>query len=134
MASLQQFGQRRYGMSIFSRLVESLSAQDVSYGRIQDRTPGRGYDRVLKLTIGLKSWAFALGIGYILVDKFYLGSGLTMTRKKRDAVEATIPKEDKPTHPLLRRVPVPWVTYTCLTMLAAFVVTAWVLFFMGLAS
>lgn len=108
--------------------------QDVSYGRIQDRTPGRGYDRVLKLTIGLKAWAFALGIGYILVDKFYLGSGLTMTRRKRDVVESMIPKEARPNHPLLRRVPIRWVTYSCLALLAAFVVTAWVLFFMGLAS
>lgn len=108
--------------------------QDVSFGRIQDRTPGRGYDRVLKLTIGIKAWAFALGIGYILVDKIYLGSGLTMTRKKRNVAESRIPAEDKPFHPLLRRVPVPWVTCSCLVLLAAFVVTAWVLFFMGLAG
>jgi len=89
---------------------------------------------VLKLTIGLKAWAFALGIGYILVDKVYLGSGLTMTRKRRDAIEASIPKADKPRHPLLKRKPVAWVTYTCLALLAGFVVTAWVLFFLGLAS
>jgi hypothetical protein len=75
-----------------------------------------------------------LAIGYIIVDKAYLGSGLTMTRKKRDVIESTIPKEDKPNHPLLRRRPVRWVTYVCLILLAAFVVTAWVLFFMGLAS
>ena len=117
-----------------SNLRHTNDTQDVSYGRIQDRTPGRGYDRVLKLTIGIKAWAFALGIGYILVDKIYLGSGLTMTRKKRDEAESRIPAEDKPFHPLLRRVPVPWVTYSCLVLLAAFVVTAWVLFFMGLAG
>jgi len=111
-----------------------LIVQDVSYGRIQDRTPGKGYDRVLKLTIGIKAWAFALGVGYILIDKMYLGSGLTMTRNQRDAVESTIPKEEKEFHPLLRRVPVPWVTYSCLALLAGFVVTAWVLFFLGLAS
>ena len=111
-----------------------LSEQDVSYGRIQDRTPGKGYDRVLKLTIGVKAWAFALGAGYIMVDKLYLGSGLTMTRKRRDSLEDMIPKEDQSRHPLLRRVPVLWVTYSCLVLLAAFVVTAWVLFFRGLAS
>lgn len=116
------------------RKTSTLIVQDVSYGRIQDRTPGKGYDRVLKLTIGIKAWAFALGIGYILVDKIYLGSGLTMTRKKRDEVEKSIPAEDRPVNPLFRRVPVLWVTYTCLVLLGAFVVTAWVLFFMGLAG
>lgn len=106
----------------------------MSYGRIQDRTPGRGYDRVLKLTIGIKALAFALGLGYIWVDHRYLGAGLTMTRKKRDAVEATIPVEKRHEHPITRRVPVRWVTIGCLCLLAGFVVCAWVLFFMGLAS
>lgn len=106
----------------------------MSYGRIQDRTPGRGYDRVLKLTIGLKSLAFALGLMYIWVDHKYLGAGLTMTRKKRDAVEATIAPGDRERHPITKRVPVRWVTISCLCLLAGFVVCAWVLFFMGLAS
>jgi hypothetical protein len=86
------------------------------------------------LTIGLKSWAFALGIGYILLDKFYLGDGLTMTRKRRDAVEGSIPKDERPNHPLFKRQPIRWVTYSSLALLFAFVITAWVLFFMGLAS
>ena len=115
-------------------ILALLMIEDVSYGRIQDRTPGKGYDRVLKLTIAIKAWAFALGVGYALIDKIYLGSGLTMTRKHRDEVESTIPKEERQDHPLLRRIPVPWVTYSCLALLAGFVVTAWTLFFLGLAS
>lgn len=108
--------------------------KDVSYGRIQDRTPGEGYDQVLKTTIGIKSLAFALGLMYILVDYRYLGAGLTMTRKKRDAVEKTILVEDRETHHIIQRTPIKWVTLGCMCLLAGFVVTAWVLFFLGFAS
>jgi uncharacterized membrane protein len=89
---------------------------------------------VLKTTIGIKSLAFALGLVYILVDYRYLGAGLTMTRKKRDAIEKTILTEDRDTHPITRRVPVKGVTVACMCLLAGFVVTAWVLFFLGFAS
>jgi len=76
---------------------------DVSFGRIQDATPEMSYDRVLKLTIGLKSLAFALGVGYIFMDRYKLASGLTMTRKRRDAVEDDIPASEREAHPLFQR-------------------------------
>ncbi|GAB7333705.1 hypothetical protein MBLNU13_g05246t2 [Cladosporium sp. NU13] len=41
---------------------------DVVFGALQDDTADMGYDKVLKLSIGLKAWAFALGLFYILID------------------------------------------------------------------
>jgi hypothetical protein len=107
---------------------------DVSFGRIQDGTPEMGYDRVLKLTIGLKSLAFGLGVGYILMDRYKLASGLTMTRKERDAAEDEISAVERETHPLLRRRAYLKLTAGGFGVLVSMVVTAWVLFFIGLAG
>lgn len=57
-----------------------------------------------------------------------------MTRRKRDAIEADIPKGKWDSHPLTRRTAIREVTYVCLALLCGFVITAWVLFFLGLAS
>lgn len=35
---------------------------DVVFGVLQDDTADMGYDKVLKLAIGLKAWAFMLAI------------------------------------------------------------------------
>jgi hypothetical protein len=92
------------------------------------------YSNVLFLKIGLKSWAFCLGLLYILVDLRYLGGGLTMTRAKRDKIESTISAEEKEFHPITRRSPVQWVTIMSMCTMAAMCITGWTLFFMGLAS
>ena len=63
---------------------------DVVFGALQDGTRDMGYDKVLKLSIGLKAWAFVLGLSYILIDHRFLGRGMTMTRSQRQAVEAEI--------------------------------------------
>lgn len=93
-----------------------------------------GYDRVLYLTIGLKSLAFALGVGYILMDKYKLGGGLTMTRKQRDAIEEDFTPEVRAEHPLTKRYPIFKVTVAGFCLLVPMVVTAWVLFFLGLSE
>jgi hypothetical protein len=96
---------------------------------------------------------------YILVDKTQLGSGLTLTRKQRDAVEKAIPKEKRIAagtrtgtgggtglgvgagaggyqhqHPILRRTVNRKLTYFGMALLCGMVVTAWVIFFLGLAE
>ncbi|KAL1303061.1 hypothetical protein AAFC00_006507 [Neodothiora populina] len=99
---------------------------DISFGVLQDSTPDQGYYRVLLLAIGLKAWAFVLGVTYILVDYTVLGKGMTMTRKAREKREAEI--EDPTQDPLTRRVVSPKVTYAGLCLLAAMAITAWTLF------
>lgn len=89
-------------------------------------TEGQGYNRVLLLAIGIKAWAFCLGVSYILVDYFKLGKGMTMTRKQRQKREAII--EDAANDPLTRRTVIPKVTYAGLALLTSIVITAWVVF------
>ena len=84
--------------------------------------------------MGLKSLAFALGIGYILMDKSKLGGGLTMTRKQRDEIEKEFTPEMRADHPLTKRYPILKVTIAGFILLPAMVITAWVLFFKGLAG
>lgn len=100
---------------------------DIAFGVLQDNTPGGGYDRVLKLAIGLKAWAFVLGCGYIFVDWKFLGSGITMTKKRRESKLAVI--QDPDSDPLTRRTVKEWVTWSGIGLLAAMLVTAWVVFF-----
>ena len=108
---------------------------DVAFGRLQDTTPGGGYFRVLNLAMGLRAMAFGIALVYILVDYRYLGKGLTMTRAKRDVIERQIIADGR-THidPLTKRTPVRWLTVCGLSLLGGLLVTAWVLFFMGLAA
>lgn len=116
----------------------TIVPQEVSFGRMLDASPFRDtvkqYSNVLFLKIGLKSWAFCLGLLYILVDLRYLGGGLTLTRAKRDKIESTISAEEKEFHPITRRSPVKWVTIMSMCTMAAMCITGWTLFFMGLAS
>lgn len=108
---------------------------DIAFGVLQDATEGKGYDRVLKLAIGLKTWAFVLGVTYILVDWKFLGSGMTLTRSKRQAEEEKIEASGtKDEENLTKREVKPWVTRLGLVLLGAMLVTAWVLFFKYLAT
>lgn len=107
---------------------------DIAFGVLQDDTPGKGYDRVLKLAVGLKAWAFVLGCIYLFVDWKFLGSGLTLTRRKRDAEEERIRiAGTEAEENLTKREVKKWVTTTGLCLLGAMLVSAWVLFFKYLA-
>jgi MFS family permease len=108
---------------------------DIAFGVLQDGTEGGGYDRVLKLAMGIKAWAFVLGIIYLLVDWKYLGLGMTMTRKKRNAAEEKVIMEGRVDEDgLTKREVKNWVTIVGLTLLGMMLVTAWVLFFQYLAT
>lgn len=87
------------------------------------------------MSLGLKALAFALGIGYIILDARVLGKGLTMTRAQRDRVERHVILEGRQeVDPLTKRRPNTYVTYAGLGMLAALLVCAWTLFFLGFAT
>jgi hypothetical protein len=103
---------------------------DVVFGVLQDDTADMGYDKVLKLSIGLKAWAFALGLFYILVDFRFLGKGMTMTRAQRQAVERDIVATGTPSeqHPLTRREAKPWMNIATGCLLAGIVASSWTLF------
>lgn len=105
---------------------------DVVYGVIQDRTPGKGYSRVLLVNIGLKSLAFIWGLMYIFVDFKFLGKGLTMTRKQREAAEAQV--LDPTTDRLTKRSVKPWMTVVTLVLLSCMIVSCWTLFMLYLVE
>jgi hypothetical protein len=89
-----------------------------------------GYDKVLKLSIGLKAWAFALGLFYLLIDYRFLGKGMTMTRAQRQAVEAEIVATGTPPerHPLTKREPKLWMNVATGCLLAGMIASSWALF------
>lgn len=99
---------------------------DVVFGVLQDGTEGSGYSRVLKVAIGLKAWAFALGISYIIVDYRLLGKGMTMTRKQRQRREENI--IDRDTDPLTKREAKRWFNVVTFGLLIAIIATSWALF------
>lgn len=105
---------------------------DVVFGVLQDGTEGGGYEQVLTLAIAIKAFAFGLGITYILVDYRFLGKGMTMTRKQREAREAAI--VDRDADPLTKREVKPWFTWLTLGLLIAMIVTAWTIFMLYLAN
>ncbi|KAH6949447.1 hypothetical protein HG530_014505 [Fusarium avenaceum] len=99
---------------------------DVVFGVLQDGTEDNGYYKVLLVAIGIKAWAFVLGVSYIIIDYKLLGKGMTMTRVQREAREATI--EDRNADPLTRRRPKPWFTAMTFGLLVAIIASAWVVF------
>lgn len=100
---------------------------EVSYGRLQDSTPGMGYSEVLKLGIALKAWGFALGVSYIIVDYLKLGKGMTMTRKQRDEREAQVTDRDQ--DPLTRRNVYRPMTIWTMGVVVCLIITSYTLFF-----
>ncbi|KAL6355440.1 hypothetical protein LRP88_11029 [Fusarium phalaenopsidis] len=99
---------------------------DVVFGVLQDGTENNGYYKVLLVAIGIKAWAFVLGVSYIIVDYKLLGKGMTMTRLQREAKEATI--EDREADPLTRRNSSPWFTALTFGLLVGIIASAWVVF------
>lgn len=58
-----------------------------------------------------------------------------MTRAKRDVIEREITAEGRvDSDPLTKRRPVRWLANAGLVLLAALIIVAWVLFFLGLAG
>ncbi|RSL53000.1 hypothetical protein CEP54_010622 [Fusarium duplospermum] len=99
---------------------------DVVFGVLQDGTENNGYYKVLLVAIGIKAWAFVLGVSYIIVDYKLLGKGMTMTRLQREAKEAVI--EDRNADPLTRRNSSPWFTTLTFGLLVGIIASAWSVF------
>ncbi|KAF6821766.1 major facilitator superfamily transporter [Colletotrichum plurivorum] len=99
---------------------------DVVFGVLQDGTEGNGYSKVLVVAIAVKAWAFVLGLTYILIDYKFLGKGMTMTRKQREAREAQV--VDRQADPLTRRTSKKWFTAVTFGLLVAIVASAWAVF------
>ncbi|KAM0569858.1 hypothetical protein D7B24_003384 [Verticillium nonalfalfae] len=99
---------------------------DVVFGVLQDGTDGGGYNRVLLVAIGIKAWAFVLGISYIIVDYKLLGKGMTMTRRSREAAEALV--VDRDLDPLTKRTSKGWFTALTFGFLVSIIVSAWAVF------
>lgn len=99
---------------------------DVVFGALQDDTEGNGYSKVLTVAIAIKAWAFVLGLWYIIVDYRFLGRGMTLTRKQRQAKEALI--MDRQADPLTRRTSKKWFTTLTFGLLVAIIASAWAVF------
>ncbi|KAI8305410.1 Major facilitator superfamily domain-containing protein 1 [Colletotrichum sp. SAR11_59] len=99
---------------------------DVVFGALQDSTEGIGYSKVLIVAIAIKAWAFVLGLSYIFIDYKFLGKGMTMTRKQREAREAQI--VDREADPLTRRTSKKWFTTLTFGLLLAIIASAWAVF------
>jgi hypothetical protein len=61
---------------------------------MQDETEDGGYANVLKTGIAFKAWAFCLGLGYIYMDRRYLGKGMSMGEKQRTKLEEELAETD----------------------------------------
>ncbi|KLO82675.1 uncharacterized protein LW93_9879 [Fusarium fujikuroi] len=107
--------------------IGTAFGMDVIFGVLQDGTEDNGYYKVLLVAIGIKAWAFVLGVSYIIVDYKLLGKGMTMTRVQREAKEAVI--EDCDADPLTRRRSKPWFTALTFGLLVAIIASAWAVFF-----
>lgn len=105
---------------------------DVVFGVLQDGTADEGYSKVLEMAIGIKAWAFVLGLSYIFIDYKWLGKGMTMTRKQRQAREAQI--VDPTTDPLTKREAKPWFTALTFALLVGIVASAWAVFMVYLIN
>lgn len=66
----------------------------IAYGRMQDDTPDGGYSNVLKTGMAFKAFAFLLGLGYIWMDRRYLGKGMSMGEKQRSELEVHLMESD----------------------------------------
>ncbi|KAL2204072.1 MFS general substrate transporter [Sarocladium strictum] len=99
---------------------------DVIFGVVQDGTANGGYSRVLLVAIGIKAWAFILGLSYIAIDYKFLGKAMTLGLREREAREALI--EDKSADPLTRRETKAWFTTLTFSLLVAIIASAWAVF------
>ncbi|KAJ7492226.1 major facilitator superfamily domain-containing protein [Mycena latifolia] len=97
---------------------------DMVAGTIQDSTPGQTYARVLYFFIAMKALEFALGAGYGLLDRRFLGGVLTVGERERARREKAGLLDDLP-----GRRPSRAATAVGFATLAGAVVVAWVLFF-----
>ena len=71
-----------------------------------------------------------IGLTYIFVDRRWLGKGMTMTRKQRQAREAQLVASGTPkdADPLTRREAKPWFTWMTLGLLVSIITAAWAVF------
>ncbi|KAF7557483.1 hypothetical protein G7Z17_g725 [Cylindrodendrum hubeiense] len=106
--------------------IGTAFGMDVVFGALQDDTDGGGYEKVLLVAIGIKAWAFFLALSYIFVDFRFLGKGMTMTLKQREAREAEI--VDRDADPLTKRTSKPWFTIMTFGLLIAIIASAWAVF------
>ena len=121
----------------------------IAYGRMQDDTEDGGYSNVLKTGIAFKSFAFCLGLGYIWMDRRYLGKGMSMGERQRTKLEEDLVTNDPGEslrltksvstcrslilillldHPLVARPVSKKITWTALIELTCMVIVAWTLF------
>lgn len=70
--------------------------------------------------------AFGLGLMYIFIDYKWLGKGMTMTLKQRQARLAAV--VDPSTDPLTKREVKPWFTAVTFALLLGIVAAAWAVF------
>jgi hypothetical protein len=66
------------------------TADRSTFFSVRSRDKNRGYDGVIAIGIGLKSWAFLVGVGYCCLDRFKLGGVGNMGEKARLAKEETV--------------------------------------------
>lgn len=95
---------------------------DVASGAIQDRTPGKQYDRVFIFIMTLKAYDAFLGPFYDWLDGRWLGHQLRMPeRKRRDKlVQEQLAGREYEGHKCSKF----WVITGC-SILSASIVTAW---------
>jgi hypothetical protein len=80
----------------------------------------------LKLAVGIKAVALALGVTYIIIYYCKVGKGITMTKKQRERREQDI--QNPETDSLTKRIVKTLMTYSALGLFCAMVMTAWVVF------
>jgi MFS family permease len=63
---------------------------NVTMGRLQDKTPGQGYERVLLVLFISKAAELVWGLSYVLLDQIWAQGILSADETKRQAIEASL--------------------------------------------
>lgn len=117
---------------IWKALMQSYQIiMHTTLGRLQDASPGQGYQRVL-LVLGLsKVLEVIWGLSYIVLDRLYAGGILAANDTKRRSIEehqASNAGQSTPHRGRRALLPSRWSTLWAGVHLAATVCAAWYLF------
>lgn len=118
---------------IWKSLMQSYQIiMNTTLGYIQDRTPGEGYQMVLQILFLSKVLEVLFAIGYLFLDRIYMGGLLTLSIPQPQGHSTNIhARIDRNANSLGCLQAYPWATWVIKVYMIVIIVMAWSFFILS---
>lgn len=108
---------------------------NTTLGYIQDRTPGKGYQMVLQILFLSKVLEVLFAIGYLFLDRIYMGGILTLSIPQTQGHSTNIhARMDRNANSLGCLQAYPWATWVIKVYMIVIIVMAWSFFILSFTT